>query len=205
MDWKELGHTIADTAPMLGTLLGGPPGAAVGSLIAGVFGVKAEPDKLSEAIKADPEAALKLRQIELDNKTELQKLTLQAETQKLAEDTKRIQAVNTTMQSEAQSKWWFSAAWRPFWGITSALAFMAIVGGIVYLSAVAIKKGDYQAITVIPQIIMSMAALFAIPGGILGVTAWHRGQMQRIQAGEVKGNGLSGALAERIKDGSKKP
>ncbi len=205
MNWKDIGHSIADTAPLLGSLLGGPPGAAVGALISSAFGVKAEPDKLAEAIKADPEAALKLRQIELDNKTELERLTLQAETQKLAEDTKRIQAVNATMQAEARSTWWFSAFWRPFWGVTSALAFMAIVGGIIYLAATAIKAGNYNMLMTIPQIIMSMAALFAIPGTILGVTAWHRGQMQRIRAGEVKSVGLMGALAERIKNGSKRP
>lgn len=204
MNWKDLGQTIADSAPLLGTLLGGPPGAAVGSLVAGAFGTKASPDELAEAIKRDPEAALKLRQIELDNKAELQRLTLAAETQRLAEDTKKIQSVNATMQSEAQSKWWFSAAWRPFWGVTSALAFMIIVVGIVYLTSVAIEAGDYNMLTIIPQIIMAMAALFAIPGAILGVSAWHRGQMQRVQAGEVKGNGLIGALASRIKNGSKR-
>ena len=77
MKWSDIGKTVAEFAPMLGGLVGGPAGAGVGSLIASAFGVENKPDAIAEAIKADPQAAVKLRQIELENKTELERLALE--------------------------------------------------------------------------------------------------------------------------------
>ena len=45
MDWKALGGKIADVAPMLGTLFGGPLGGVAGGLVkmlAGEVGLKPE-------------------------------------------------------------------------------------------------------------------------------------------------------------------
>ena len=65
MDWRALGKQITRAAPALGGALGGPAGAAVGGLIAHAFGTEPEPDAIARAIAADPEAAVKLREIEL--------------------------------------------------------------------------------------------------------------------------------------------
>ncbi len=67
MDWKQLGKTVARSAPALGAALGGPAGSVVGSLIAHTFGTGANPDELAQAIAADPESAVKLREFELRN------------------------------------------------------------------------------------------------------------------------------------------
>ncbi len=66
MDWKEVGDTaIKLGAPLLGGALFGPAGAAVGSIIAGQFGVtEPNPGNVIAAITGDPDAALKLREIE---------------------------------------------------------------------------------------------------------------------------------------------
>ena len=66
MDWKEVGNTaIKLGAPLLGGALFGPAGAAVGSMIAGKFGVtEPTPGNVIAAITGDPDAALKLREIE---------------------------------------------------------------------------------------------------------------------------------------------
>ncbi len=77
MKWSELGEAIANYAPLLGGVIGGPAGGAIGSIVASVFGVKNEPDAILEAVKADPEAAIKLRMIELDNKAELQNIAVE--------------------------------------------------------------------------------------------------------------------------------
>lgn len=77
MDWKEIGRTAASVgAPLLGGALFGPAGAAVGSIIAAQFGVSpdATPDQVLTAIKGDPDAALKLREIETKHTENLQKL-----------------------------------------------------------------------------------------------------------------------------------
>ena len=85
MNWSELGKTIAGYAPMLGGVVGGPAGGAIGSVIASAFGVENKPDQLSKAIKNDPEAAIKLRKIELDNKSELESIAMELARSEMAD------------------------------------------------------------------------------------------------------------------------
>ncbi len=175
MDWDKLGELIADSAPLLGSALG-PVGAAGGAVIASIFGTKNNPDDIAAAIKADPNAALKLKEIELKNSQDLTKIALEA-------GTARIKSVNQTIQTESKSDKWWVSGWRPFWGYTSAVAwaFLAISIGS------AIWRGDglevaLNTFTTIPE------SFWLIPLAILGVASWHRGKEKRIKAGE-KTNG----------------
>ena len=82
MDWTKVANFVKTAAPILGTCIGGPVGTLAGgavSLIASAFGVEdaENPEAIYNAISADPEAVVKLKQIELDNKTELQRIALQ--------------------------------------------------------------------------------------------------------------------------------
>lgn len=78
MDLSDLGKTIAKFAPLLGTALAGPGGAAIGSIIAAKFGGSdSNPEALSTLIQADPDAAFKLKEIESENEIELAKIALQ--------------------------------------------------------------------------------------------------------------------------------
>ena len=77
MDWKGVGNAVIKAgAPLLGGALFGPAGAVVGSIIAAQFGVSpdATPDQVMTAIKGDPDAALKLREIEITHVERLQAL-----------------------------------------------------------------------------------------------------------------------------------
>ena len=49
MEWKDLAADVAKAAPILGGLLGGPAGAAVGGLIASALGTSNDPAQISEA------------------------------------------------------------------------------------------------------------------------------------------------------------
>lgn len=71
MKWSDIKGLIGNAAPLLGTVVGGPAGAAVGSIIASALGVEDNPKAVSEAIKNDPDAFIKLKQIELDNEINL--------------------------------------------------------------------------------------------------------------------------------------
>ena len=67
MDWKDIASTVAKAAPILGTVLGGPVGAvagAAGSLVASMLGCDDSPEAVSEAISQNPEALLKLKELE---------------------------------------------------------------------------------------------------------------------------------------------
>jgi len=72
MDWQKLGRTVGKFAPMLGTVLGGPGGGAMGALVASALGVENNPDSIAKAVENDPEAAIKLRQVELHHKEQLE-------------------------------------------------------------------------------------------------------------------------------------
>ncbi len=85
MKWSELGEKIAGFAPLLGAAVGGPAGGAIGSLVASAFGSENEPEAIMAAINANPEAALKLKTIELDNKTELQRIALETAKAEIAD------------------------------------------------------------------------------------------------------------------------
>lgn len=76
MNWQELGKQVADYAPLLGGVLCGPSGAAFGTILASKFGTKETPNDIAAAIQADPNAALKLKEIESNNETKLQELYL---------------------------------------------------------------------------------------------------------------------------------
>lgn len=79
MEITDLSHTVARFAPLLGGALSGPFGVTVGSIIASVFGAESnKPDKLQNIIITDPNAAVKLKQIEADHQMELQRMVIQA-------------------------------------------------------------------------------------------------------------------------------
>lgn len=97
MDWKEIGNTAVKVgAPLLGGALFGPAGAAVGSIIAGKFGVSPEstPEQVMAAINGDPDAALKLRQIETTHVERLQEL----ENERLRIETADVQSARNIHQ-----------------------------------------------------------------------------------------------------------
>lgn len=180
MDWSDLGRTVSGFAPLLGGLVGGPAGAAAGKLIASAFGGDADdPKQLEQLIKADPQAAVKLRELELNNKVELEKLTIESESNKLAADTSRIESVNATMRQEAISGDSWQRRWRPFWGYMSGTAFFAQILAIIY---VMIAQPTTAA-----AIITSIATLqvfWSVPLAVLGISAYQRGKEKRTALGE---------------------
>lgn len=77
---NDLGKWVAQSAPLLGGALAGPTGATIGSLIAAKFGGGSnQPDTLHTLIQADPQAALKLKELELEHELALTQLTIQTE------------------------------------------------------------------------------------------------------------------------------
>lgn len=85
MDWKDIASAVGKTAPLLGTALGGPAGAAIGSLVAAALGTASTPDDVNAALVADPAAAIKLRELEMAHQVRLQELALDATKAELAD------------------------------------------------------------------------------------------------------------------------
>ena len=61
---NDLISMVSKFAPAIGTALGGPLGGLAVSAIAEKLGVSAEVEAVTKAIQADPEAAIKLQQLE---------------------------------------------------------------------------------------------------------------------------------------------
>jgi len=101
--WSDLGNTVAKAAPLLGGAIAGPGGAAIGKLVASAFGVDADdPAAIKRAIENDPQAALKLREIETRHKERLEELALERHKADLEAETARHAASQKTIQTEAE-------------------------------------------------------------------------------------------------------
>jgi Fe2+ transport system protein B len=177
MEWKDVASTVARSAPMLGGLLGGPVGAAVGavgSMIASALGVSSTPDAVSQALQVNPEAAVKLAQIEKDRQVELQQLVVQAANNQLQAETAQLVSVNTTMQAETKSEHWASWLWRPF---------MGFIAGIMIFGCYFVLPLAHIAAPVIP------GEVWYFLGAVLGVASWFRGKAQADPANPAQVHG----------------
>lgn len=62
--WDNIKELIGTSAPVIGTLLGGPAGGAVGGLISKVLGVDNTPEAIELALMNNPDAFLKIKELE---------------------------------------------------------------------------------------------------------------------------------------------
>lgn len=74
--WDKVKTVLGEAAPMVGSLLGGPAGGAVGSLIASTLGVENTPQAIETALVNDPDAVLKIKTLESEERITLRRLAL---------------------------------------------------------------------------------------------------------------------------------
>lgn len=77
MNWSDIGNIIGKSAPVVGTLIGGPAGAAVGALVANVLGVRNDPESVNAALATDPDALVRIQELQVNAKVELQRIAAQ--------------------------------------------------------------------------------------------------------------------------------
>lgn len=184
MDLKELGATLAKIGlPLLGAALPIPGGAALGSALAASIGASSDkPDDILSALTGNAQAMQAAREFQAKHEERMLELTTQAEIAARNADSADIAAVNQTMQAEYENSdrenWW-QKGWRPFNGYVVGFASLVTVAGVLWLSWLALSGKDMNALNAIPTIVSSIAMVLAIPGAAVGITAWHRGVMQR--------------------------
>jgi hypothetical protein len=193
INWNSVKASVAKVAPLLGTALGGPSGAAVGTLVASALGVEDKPDAVARALETDPQAAVKLRELELTHKAAMERMLLEAETTRLAE-------VNHTIRMETQACDPYVRRWRPTFGYVTA--------GTWLLQSVALMLGIIGAVFVYPEhsgeilnglsaLMAAMVTMWAIALSVLGINISSRSADKRVAAGQ-DGRGPLGLLAENL-------
>lgn len=161
MNWSDLKSALGASAPLLGSLIGGPAGATIGAMIASALGVPASPEAVSQAVINNPDCAVCLRQIEAEQSVRLQELASDQARAELAAETARLQAINATMQAEARSEHWPQWGWRPFIGF---------ITGIMVLGCYFILPLAKIPVPAVPETVWMMLCT------ILGVASWWRGK-----------------------------
>ena len=186
MNWESI---FKGVAPWLTTALtSGPVGLAVmaagqiakalGLGDATVDGVK---DALSN-ITLSGEQRLALQKEDHDFQAAMKKLGIEELQTLVNADVDIIKAVNATMQAESansdKENWW-QKGWRPFNGYIVGLGSLIGVLYTCYLMDMAIRLKIPEALAAIPNVAIALTTILAVPGAAVGITAWHRGKMQR--------------------------
>ena len=85
-DWSGLKSVVSKGAPLLGSLLGGPVGGVAGTLLGSLFDTDgSDSKKLLAAISSDPEAMIKIQELESREKIRLQELVIESEKEYLVD------------------------------------------------------------------------------------------------------------------------
>lgn len=133
MNWSDIGSIVGRAAPIVGTLLGGPAGAAVGALVASALNVPNDPDAVNVALASNPDAMVRVQELQLTARVELEKLAVQAETVRLQAAGAQYAAEAADRDSARQL-----AAKQPNDMVRPALTFVMLGGSLFVVVAVLI-------------------------------------------------------------------
>ena len=173
MNWRDVADTVAKAAPALGGALYGGAGYAVGSGIAKLLGVEDSPEAVQAALQQDPQAALKLRELE----AEMERARINA-------DLDRQRMVNETMRVEAQQDGWFKSGWRPALGWVFTLSLGTLAGSMAFTivkDPTVVSDGEFTGMLV---------WLFVTMGAALGINVKKRS--------DDKQGGSSGGFLDNV-------
>lgn len=160
--WKDAGAAITKYAPALGAAVAGPAGGMAGTLISVIgkafgLGDNPTPDAVITALQTNPDAAVKLAQIEADHKDKI----LAALIAMRQADSADVSEVNQTIRADEAGQGWLQ---RNHHAIECLSVVYLVIGVYFILPLLKIP------VPTIPEFAFMMLA------SILGVTAWKRGQ-----------------------------
>ena len=191
MEWKDLAKDIAGAAPLLSGVLaatgvGAPAAAAVaavGGLLSSALGVPNTPDDVAKALQTDPDAAVKLAQVEATHGENMASIANAAQAANDSAQVAQLGQINATMQVEDKTR---AFSWRDYWGYIAGTAFGAVVLAVIYLVVSGVYLNKPELMGAIPQIIGAFTTLFGIAATVLGVQSsietHHAGMTDRITA-----------------------
>ena len=101
MTWKDVGDFVKKGAPLLGSVLGGPAGGVIGTLVSAAFGSDDDPEKLLPILESDPEAINKLKELEFKHRERLEELNIEAAKVQLEESKAYLADTQSARSREA--------------------------------------------------------------------------------------------------------
>lgn len=131
MNWSDVGSFIGKAAPVVGTLLGGPAGAAVGALVASALNVPNDPVSVNAALQANPDALVKVQELQMNARVQLQQLAVTAEQNRLQAEGAQYAAEAADRDSARKL-----AAQQPRDFIRPSITIMLVLGSIAIMVAV---------------------------------------------------------------------
>lgn len=131
MNWSDVGSFVGKAAPMVGTLLGGPAGAAVGALVASALNVNADPDSVGAMLAGNPDALMKVQELQVNAKVQLQQLAVTAENNRLQAEAAQYAAEAADRDSARKL-----AAQQPKDFIRPTVTLVILLGTLLIIGAV---------------------------------------------------------------------
>ncbi len=169
VNFAEIGKKIAALGlPLLANAIV-PGGGAVVSMIASALGLTdSTPDAIAQALQTNPDAAIRLKELEARHTERLEEIALQGRQAELTAQTAQQGNINRTMQAElnAPSKW--KSGWRPLFGYMAALGFGGLLAGLI----VAVFKEPGSA----GKLVESATIILTMMLAVLGVNIRSRSQ-----------------------------
>ena len=135
---------------------------------------------MSHALATNPEAAIKLQQIEADQCVKLRELAVADAEHQIAAQMAAVQSVNATMQAGAAADHWPTYTWRPFIGFCIGINTLAasLLVLVVFVPIMFGAKDAAGAMAQLPTVLGALAAINATVLPILGIASWFRGKAQ---------------------------
>ena len=131
MNWSDIGNIVGKAAPTVGGLLGGPAGAAVGALVASALNVSNDPEAVNAALVANPEAMVRIQELQANARVQLEQLAVTAENNRLQAEAAQYSAEVADRDSARKL-----AAQQPSDFIRPAITILLILGAFAILAAV---------------------------------------------------------------------
>jgi purine-cytosine permease-like protein len=128
MNWSDIGSMVGRAAPVVGTLLGGPAGAAVGALVASALNVPNDPESVNAVLAGNPDALAKIQELQINAKVQLQQLAVTAENNRLQAEGAQFAAEAADRDGARQL-----AAKQPNDLIRPAITIILLVGALSIL------------------------------------------------------------------------
>lgn len=83
MNWSDIGKIVGNAAPIVGTLLGGPAGGAVGAMVASALGTTNDAESVAIALSSSPDALVRVQELQTNARVQLEQLAVTAENNRL--------------------------------------------------------------------------------------------------------------------------